>query len=191
MEWSPLLRICRISQCFSDHGYLGLQGRSLSECVEQPIQLLIVATKTNLIPYHSCNLWWKPLADHSLKHSLKTQQCKQSFKLSAPNFRHQRVCRHHSSHSLFGRSTVNLDLSVIIVLSLCFCDCAYLCFVIFAWWCCLRVSVLEWRARFATVFCPSRRTIPIACMLPVMINLAGVMIAVTNATTGVTITAVG
>ena len=69
-------------------------------------QLTIVATRTNLIPYHSCNLWWKPLVDHFLKHSMDTQQCKQSFKLNSPNFPHQRVCRHHYSHSVFGRSTV-------------------------------------------------------------------------------------
>ena len=41
---------------------------------------------TNLIPYYSCNLWWKPLADHSLKHSLETQRCEQLLKLNAPIF---------------------------------------------------------------------------------------------------------
>ena len=35
-------------------------------------QLTIVVTRTNLILYQSCNLWWKPLADRSLKRSLET-----------------------------------------------------------------------------------------------------------------------
>ena len=54
---------------------------------------------TNLIPFHTCNLWWKPLTDHSFKHILETQQCKQLFKLNTPNFRRQKVCKHHYSHS--------------------------------------------------------------------------------------------
>ena len=59
---------------------------------------------TNLIPHHGCNLWGKPLANHSLKCSLETQQCKQSFKLKAANFCHQRVCRHHYSRSFLLRN---------------------------------------------------------------------------------------
>ena len=35
-------------------------------------QLTVVATRTDSIPYRSCNLWWKPLVDPSLKHRVGT-----------------------------------------------------------------------------------------------------------------------
>ena len=100
--------------------------------------LVFVATRTDLIPYHSCNpvIWWEPLADHSLKHSLKTQQCKQSFKQNPPNFCQQRVCRHHYSQ-LVSSSVVFLPFAspfcFVIVIN---------CVLLFSSWCRLCVSVL-------------------------------------------------
>ena len=34
---------------------------------------LLFLRYTNLIPHHSCNLWWKPLAEQSFKRWLETQ----------------------------------------------------------------------------------------------------------------------